>query len=61
MSNGRQVILALNLYAASNKSCFPDTHHPQLKSANEVFRELFCLCNLGRLLFLDLFWSLRWF
>lgn len=41
ISNGKQVLIALKLYASSNKSAFPDIHHPQVKSANEVFREMF--------------------
>lgn len=41
ISNGKQALIALKLYASSNKSAFPDTYYPQLKSANEVFREMF--------------------
>jgi hypothetical protein len=41
VNNCKQIILALKLYAKDEDSVYPDGRHPELKSANQVFRELF--------------------
>jgi hypothetical protein len=41
MSDCKQIILSLKQYAVDAGSVYPDGKHPELKSANQVFRELF--------------------
>lgn len=40
-NNCKQIILSLKQYAKDADSAYPDGKHPALKSANQVFRELF--------------------
>jgi hypothetical protein len=41
VSNCKQIILALKYFAKDWGAAYPDVHFPELKSANQVFRELF--------------------
>jgi hypothetical protein len=41
LNNCQQVILTLKQYAKDADSVYPDGRHPEFKSANQVFRELF--------------------
>lgn len=41
VSNGKQVVIALNIYAAAHDSAYPGAGGPELQSGNQVFRELF--------------------
>lgn len=41
LSNCKQIILSLKQYAKDADYAYPDVRHPELKSANQVFRELF--------------------
>jgi hypothetical protein len=41
VNNCKQIILSLKQYAKDADSAYPDGRHPELKSANQVFRVLF--------------------
>ena len=41
VNNCKQIILSLKQYAKDADSAYPDGKHPELKSANQVFRVLF--------------------
>jgi len=40
VNNCRQILLCLKLFAKDADSAYPDGKHPELKSSNQVFREL---------------------